>query len=295
MLSKSDSWSLYMRECQKIIGLSELSTEGIGDEIALFCFGYPSKKNEYRFESSAASRLLAMLTPAERSRFSGLSTQAADRFLISRTAIRLVLARFLRCEPYQVPLAINSSGKIYVVGSPYFISLAHSGNKGILAVAPRNVGIDLERLGGGCGRRADLLSKLTARLAKEAFIDEDGSDARSEYKLVAWWTMYESMVKYYGASVWRCERLTYDDRRALGRFLKANQSWFDQQMDAPLDAGMAIRVMQRPNYDLNDDLGGDPDGLHIAKIPFASLVERIRPFFLFFGSDRYCGCLTVKN
>ncbi|MBU4612316.1 4'-phosphopantetheinyl transferase superfamily protein [Achromobacter sp. GG226] len=92
-----------------------------------------------------SDRLLATLTSAEQARIDRLR-QPADRrrSLTARAALRALLSRLLGVAGPQVPLMTAPSGQPIVAGTPWHVSLAHSGECAIVAVASTAVGVDVE-------------------------------------------------------------------------------------------------------------------------------------------------------
>lgn len=87
----------------------------------------------------------AVLTAAERRTLSAYRTRdTAERFVVTRSLVRCVLAKLLRVAPTDVPVRQTESGKPVVDGVHFNVS--HSGDLVLLAAsADREVGIDLER------------------------------------------------------------------------------------------------------------------------------------------------------
>ncbi|HET9152822.1 MAG TPA: hypothetical protein VFN85_01750 [Solirubrobacterales bacterium] len=91
---------------------------------------------------------MAELPPEERERAGRfLSEQAASRWVASRWALRRVLGEYLEVAPAAVGLEIADGGKPRLAGGagPQF-NLSHSQGLALVAVAGREVGIDVERV-----------------------------------------------------------------------------------------------------------------------------------------------------
>lgn len=74
---------------------------------------------------------------------------ARRQFLLSRGAVRLLLADRLGCSPGKVTFRTGRNGKPDVVldgvRTPIYFNLSHSGTSGLIAVSPsRSVGVDVE-------------------------------------------------------------------------------------------------------------------------------------------------------
>jgi 4'-phosphopantetheinyl transferase len=90
----------------------------------------------------------AELPAEERERAGGiLREQAARRWVASRWALRRVLAAYLEVMPAAIPLEIGERGKPRLAGGgrPRF-NLSHSEGLALVAVAEREVGVDVERI-----------------------------------------------------------------------------------------------------------------------------------------------------
>lgn len=88
------------------------------------------------------------LAPGERERADRYRLpRARTQFVAARGTLRAVLGRYLGCPPAAVPLAVEPGGKptLGPGGGPHF-NLSHSGEVGLIAVAARPVGIDVEEV-----------------------------------------------------------------------------------------------------------------------------------------------------
>lgn len=84
----------------------------------------------------------------------------------------------------------TAEGKPYIGGNPLFFSLSHSGNKGVIAISDRPVGVDLE------------LYKDRMHLAvTAAFPEEEQTEIISEDDFLTHWTVREAFVKMHGKTL----------------------------------------------------------------------------------------------
>ena len=94
-------------------------------------------------------RLPALLEPEELARAERFRFDLdRDRFALCRAALRLVLARYVGRPPETLRFGEGPQGKPHLLagGFPTIeFNLAHSGELGILAIAGRAVGVDVER------------------------------------------------------------------------------------------------------------------------------------------------------
>ena len=88
-----------------------------------------------------------LLSPAERER--AARYRFADhqrRYRIAHGALRAVLAGYLGCEPAAVAFTQGPRGKPYLADGRLFFNTSHSGKLALLAVANRELGVDLEKV-----------------------------------------------------------------------------------------------------------------------------------------------------
>lgn len=86
-------------------------------------------------------------------------------------------------------LRVAPSGALAVEGSPYFVSVAHSGEFAVAAIGPRALGVDLERImqrSAGLGRRIMREEEMRAHAALPL------DDKRT---LILVWTLKEAALK----------------------------------------------------------------------------------------------------
>ena len=84
----------------------------------------------------------------------------------------------------------TTEGKPYIGGNPLFFSLTHSGNKGLIAISDRPVGVDLE------------LFKDRLHLAVySSFTDREQAEIVSEDDFLKHWTVREAYVKMHGKTL----------------------------------------------------------------------------------------------
>ncbi|MDQ1484434.1 MAG: 4-phosphopantetheinyl transferase, partial [Actinomycetota bacterium] len=73
---------------------------------------------------------------------------ARARFVAARLLLRRSASTVVGCAPDDVRVEVDDAGRPFVVGSPtpLYVSIAHSGDYVVVAVASRRVGVDIERL-----------------------------------------------------------------------------------------------------------------------------------------------------
>jgi 4'-phosphopantetheinyl transferase len=88
----------------------------------------------------------AVHSPQERERAERfVRPEAARRWLAARAALRVALGERLGVAPEAVAFARGEHGKPEIAGSLLRFNLSHSGDLALIAFAPRDVGVDVER------------------------------------------------------------------------------------------------------------------------------------------------------
>lgn len=96
-------------------------------------------------------------------------------------------------QPFEILKTEN--GKPYIEGNPLYFSLSHSGNCGVIAIADRPVGADIEIF-------ADRLRISVI----ERFSEREQAEIADERDFLKHWTAREAYIKLYGytiAELWR--------------------------------------------------------------------------------------------
>jgi len=113
--------------------------------------------------------------------------------------VQTVLAEYLGVQPGSVVLRRSSTGKPEPVGSPLQVSLAHSGEVALVAIAHGiQIGVDVERLRSG----TDGWSLVTHALAagEKAMLRAFPAARRSE-AFLSMWTRKEAILKAAGVGL----------------------------------------------------------------------------------------------
>ena len=85
----------------------------------------------------------------------------------------------------------TKNGKPYIEGNPLYFSLSHSGDKAVIALCDKPVGVDFELF--GAHKFESVLSRLTARERQEIQSDEK--------KFLENWTAKEAYIKMVGGTI----------------------------------------------------------------------------------------------
>jgi 4'-phosphopantetheinyl transferase len=142
----------------------------------------------------------AALPPEERERAeSFLRRDLAQRWVAARWALRRVLSQYLGVEPGAVELSSDENGKPRLAEHrrPKF-NLSHSHGLALVAVAEREVGVDVELI----APRQDLRALAERALPAEdaAAVSAAAPDARAGVFYAAW-TRHEARVKCLGTGL----------------------------------------------------------------------------------------------
>ena len=87
-----------------------------------------------------------LLTPEEQTRAQRFRlARVRSQFIAARGLLRMLLGKYLRAEPADVPIRYADGGKPYVPGSTLHFNLSHTDGLGVFAVARTRVGIDVEK------------------------------------------------------------------------------------------------------------------------------------------------------
>ena len=138
--------------------------------------------------------LRGVLTAPEAARADRFFRRAdADRFVVARATLRTAVAARLGIAPSAVPLEQDANGKPVVAGGPH-VSVSHSGDVAIVALASAPVGVDVEQIDPR-HTREPLGSFFSA--AEIAAIEQVPSELRERAFFHAW-TSREAIAKAIG-------------------------------------------------------------------------------------------------
>ena len=186
-----------------------------------------------------------ILTPAEaarRDRF--LFDRERRRFAGTRTALRLILGRYLSLDPAAVALTEEAGGKPHLLGRELEFNVSHSGELALIAVASgRRVGVDVERE----RRMSDSLS-IAHRFFSPAELEILQRDPN---RFLECWTCKEAQVKAIGGGVWNLAGV--DVWRATPRrhYHLQGASWTLQQVPAGAGYVGAVVVEGEDDWEMS--------------------------------------------
>jgi 4'-phosphopantetheinyl transferase len=149
---------------------------------------------------AADARVLACLSGEERQRLERhRAAGAAQRFALTRLALRHILARYTGADPAAVELVVDARGKPDLAGDRDInFSLSHAERLALVAVARCAVGVDVERR-----RQPRRLLRMARRVLHEETVTALArlpGDMRRLAFLDAW-TQRESHVKAVGGGI----------------------------------------------------------------------------------------------
>lgn len=147
------------------------------------------------------ARLRRVLTGDELARAESFSRPAArQRYVVARGTLRRQLGDLLRQSPESVPIVDGPTGKPRLAGENpgLHFNLSHSGTLALIAIADREVGVDLEAI-----RPVPFALAIARRLfspAEARFIEAGGEDEIDRRFLICW-TRKEALVKAAGTGL----------------------------------------------------------------------------------------------
>lgn len=166
-------------------------------------------------------RRVAATTRDERERASRFRrTGDGERYLAAHGALRLLLGRYLTCDPLALHFAVSRNGKPFLENRQLQFNLSHSGDLALIAVAQsRQVGADIEQV-----RPMPDLRAVAARVCTPGELDRLGglADSDRERAFFAMWTRKEALAKATGEGIGAIGRDASDESaRGDGRWTVA--------------------------------------------------------------------------
>ncbi len=149
-----------------------------------------------------------LLSASERARAARYAIdRPREQFRAARTALRRILGGYLGIDPRDVPLTVEPDGKPVLTEGCLQFNVTHSGERGLVAVANRRVGVDLEQL-----RPVENADGLVERFF--------GPEEREQYrrlpidlKLAGFfrgWTGKEALLKAVGTGIQNVDKCVVD-------------------------------------------------------------------------------------
>jgi 4'-phosphopantetheinyl transferase len=114
------------------------------------------------------------------------------RFIAAHSALRRILALYLRCSPEALRFAHTKLGKPRVEG-PFRFSMSHSGDVALYAIAQGEIGVDVEQVREGI----DVIH-IAERFLPAEEVREIGDSLTAFFRL---WTRREAYLKARGIGI----------------------------------------------------------------------------------------------
>ncbi len=153
-------------------------------------------------ETSGSQRLAddGILDPAERVRAERFRFEK-DRalFVTCRAALRRILARRLHVRPADVPLRTDPLGKPVVANADFHFNVSHAGERGLIVVCPRPVGVDIESL--RPVEDAEAISRRFFTSAEQAAVLRNRDERVIARRFLMCWTLKEALLKARGVGL----------------------------------------------------------------------------------------------
>jgi 4'-phosphopantetheinyl transferase len=153
-----------------------------------------------RPEPRGVEREAEVLSPEERERAGRFRfARDRDRFVLGRSFVRTLLGTYTGEAPARVRLESMEAGKPFLAGrSDVHFNLSHCEDRGVLAVANRPVGVDLERV-----REVAEADAIAARLFGDSEVEALRTFPFSERSeaFLRCWTRKEAYVKGKGVGL----------------------------------------------------------------------------------------------
>lgn len=154
---------------------------------------------DLRPDDEVEAACLAVLDDEERRRAERFKVARPRRqFVITRAALRLLLAARLGRPPHALTFAAGPHGKPVLVAdgpAPLSFNVSHSGERALVAIGPRALGVDIEDL--ERDGNLDLVAKGVFTAAEQAAL-QSRSGAGRVALFFRLWTVKEALIKARG-------------------------------------------------------------------------------------------------
>src|SRR5687768_11564948 len=153
-------------------------------------------------DDAELARILELLSPVDRWAADEFSHVAARKqYIVSGGMVLQRLSAYLGMAPQEIQFTIEGAGKPVLAGERAVdFNLTHSRHLTLLGVAPRPLGVDMERVREM--PRAIELAKRYYSPAQHEEIAATPAEARSR-KFLGMWVRWEAYAEALGTSVWR--------------------------------------------------------------------------------------------
>ena len=167
-----------------------------------------------------------------------------QQFATTRTLLRQLLGRYLKCEPSDVAISHESTGKPIVRGYPLHFNVTHSDDIAAFAVSTGRVGIDIERI--KPMPNFDSIVKRFFNAGEVAFFDDLPAHKR-ERAFFQMWTRKEALLKALGQGIHALESCAISEEngrpyvKSLFEDDRCRERW--QLRDFHIENGFAASVV----------------------------------------------------
>jgi 4'-phosphopantetheinyl transferase len=196
-------------------------------------------------ETSALCACWDLLSPEEAVRASTYRS-ASDRreFLVTRAALRHVLAQYTGYEPAGLIFDFGSAGKPMLAGSQEIhFSVSHTSHLALLAVARNPIGVDVQQMQGGAFSNALLEQSLSSD--EQHYVQALPPEARRR-ALYRCWVGKEAVLKALGTGLlYPPQAVTVlPAGRGLCMVTLLNRNWLIRLLSAPSGYAAGVAVEQ---------------------------------------------------
>lgn len=153
------------------------------------------------------------LSGEELSRRGSMKAESRKRsFLLGRAALRTLLSDLTGGSPGDVELEVLSDGKVIAPGTPFHVSIAHSGDRAVAIASERRIGVDIEQI---VDKPESLLQFV---LHQDEFDHVNSLPIAENDRLFLCWTMKEAVLKAIGTGLLRSPKtIRLDVQYELGQ------------------------------------------------------------------------------
>lgn len=154
-----------------------------------------------QLDAAGQDHWLAMLSPAERSRYQAMASASRQRsFLLGRVVLRSTLASQFGIQPGQVVIKQEPGGRPFLGHPGWCFSLSHVEDQLVLVLADQAsaIGVDLEWPRGDRPWRRLAQRRLPESQAQVVASAPLGAEAA---RFCTYWTLLEALAKARGCSV----------------------------------------------------------------------------------------------
>lgn len=203
----------------------------IAGDVQVWAFSLNTPADDRTLSNDERARATRLIMPEVR-----------RRFVMGRARLRAILGQSIGVAPGELVFIYGEHGKPMLPGDPVYFNLTHSGDHALLALAPRPVGIDLERVQS---------SPNLAQMVGMTFHADEAAAWNAlpdEQKLLAFtrtWARKEAVVKAMGAGLGASQTFCIPVTDAERTIQLADWTIYDLPAAAGYVAALAMAVMAK--------------------------------------------------